>query len=145
MTSAVYDNAVVHFGIGEVNWTTGQTDIYATLCGNTAPTKTHAHYSDITGQLGSGSGYTTGGMVFPSLVTAALASNVVQFDGGDCAWTASTFTAYFAITNHGTLAGATNALLSYHDLGGAQSVVSGTLTLQWAATGVFTITVSAAT
>jgi hypothetical protein len=143
MASAVYDQAMFHFGTGEINWTTGQTDVYCLLCGNTGPTKTHAHYSDVAGQLTATGNYTVGGNVMAP-VTVALASNVAQFDAADTAWTAATFTAYFAIVNHGTLAGATNALISYHDLGGAQAVVSGTLTLQWAATGVFTITVAAA-
>lgn len=143
MTSFVYDNGIVHFGIGEVNWTLGQTDIYATLL-TAQPTKTWAHYSDLTGQVAAGGGYTTGGMVFPSLVTAVMVSTVCQYDGGDCAFSGATFSAAFASVNHGTLAGATNANLSAHDLGGTQTVTAGTLTLVWGGTGVFTITVAAA-
>jgi hypothetical protein len=143
MTSFIYDNSMVHIGTGEINWTLGQTDFYATLT-TAALTKTHAHYSELTNQVANGNGYTTGGAVFPSIVTAVLASNVCQFDGGDVAWTSSTFASAYCATNHGSLAGATNALLSGHDMGGSQSVVSGTLTLQWAATGVFTVTIAAA-
>lgn len=151
MTSAVYDNAAVHFGIGEINWTAGQTDVFATLCtGTYSPNKnTHAHYSDLTNQLAASGNYTTGGNLVYSagttLVTAALAANVCKFDSDDCTWANLTSSSTFEYTcvNHGALATAGNALITYHDMG-TQQVTAGTLTLTWNANGIFTITVTAA-
>ena len=131
-------------GIGEFNWTLGQHASFFTTQLTAAPTKTWAHYSDLTNQTAAGGTYTTGGKALPSLVTAVLAAAVCQFDAGDQSWAAATFTSSYTATNEGTLATAGNCLLSSHDLGGSQAVVSGTLTLQWAATGVFTVTISAA-
>ena len=143
MTSAVYDNALYHFGIGEVNFTTASR-LWATLEGNTGPTKTHAHYSDIAAQLTAVGNYVLGGdSCTPG--TCTVASNVTQFDMPDAVWTAASFSAYFSIVDWGaTATTATNPLMSYHDLGGIQTVTNGTLTLTWAATGVFTLTSSAA-
>lgn len=147
MASAVYDNAMVHFGIGEIKWDGAETDIYALLHNNTAPTKTHGHYSDVKAQpspqLASGSGYTTGGNNV-DITTCALTSNVCKFlTNANTAWTSASFTTYFALVAHGPIATDTNALISYHDLTGPQTVVNGTLTLQWHADGVFTITITA--
>ena len=134
--------AVYHFGVGEVNWTTGQTDLYCMLCSNTAPTQTWSHYSDVTNQLTAAGNYTLGGNVMaPS--TVVIASLVGQYGAAATVFSASTFNAYYAIVQHITTATtATNALLSYHDLGGSQPVSNGTLTLNWGAAGVFTNTVA---
>jgi hypothetical protein len=143
MTSAVYDNALYHFGIGEVNFTTASR-IWATLEGNTGPTKTHAHYSDIAAQLTATGNYVLGGAT-TTPGTCTVVSNVTQFDAPDAAWTAASFSAYFSIVDWGSTATtAANPLMSYHDLGGVQTVTVGTLTLVWAATGIFTLTSNAA-
>jgi hypothetical protein len=143
MTSAVYDYALYHFGKADINFTTASR-VWATLESNTAPTKTHQLYSDIAGQLTATGNYVLGGATLtPGTVT--LASPATQFDAPDAVWTGASFSAYYSIVQFGTPAAtAGNFLCSYHDLGGIQTVTVGTLTLQWAATGLFTLTSSAA-
>ena len=148
--TGVFDHAMGHFGIGEINWSTGQTDIFAMLQDNTLPTKaTYAHYSDVKAQpspqLANGNGYTTGGLAIAPITADhnGGGSTIVQFDAADLAIAGSTYSTYGTILNHGVIATDTNALISYHQFGGVQTVVAGTLTIAWAATGCFTITVGA--
>jgi hypothetical protein len=137
------NGAIYHFGIGEINWTTGQTDIYCMLCNVTAPTQTWSHYSDVTDQLTAAGNYVLGGNALAP-TTVVMSALVGQYGAAAEAFTASTFSAYYAIVQHTTTSTtATNPLLSYHDLGGVQAVVNGTLTLNWGAAGVFTNTVAA--
>jgi hypothetical protein len=140
MTSAIYDNCIQHIGIGEINWSTGQTDIYALLVDNTPPVKTHSHYSSVSGQLPTGNGYTLGGNVMAP-TTVSIASNVAIFDSADVSWINASFTSYYAIVYHNV---GTPPLISYHDFGGAKTVTSGRLTVEWAYDGVFHMTIAPA-
>lgn len=144
MTSAVYNNALYHFGIGEIAWVNPTTDIYCLLTTNTAPTKTHAHYSEVSGVEISGGNYVAGGEDLPIATTVHLDTSVAHFESGNTVWSGVSFTTYYAITQHTTTpTTTTNPLITYHDLG-EQTVTSGTFTLQWATTGVFTITITGA-
>jgi hypothetical protein len=138
--SGVFTNAIYHFGIGEINWASGQTNIWAVLLSaRTAAMQTGwAHYSDILNQLAASGNYSTGGNVMaPADITNS--SLTEQFGAANTSFTASTFTASWAVVQHGTTqTTATNALLSYHDMGGAQQVINGTLTCQWGSGFVFT-------
>lgn len=147
MASAVFDNAMIAFGTAVVNWTTDVNDIWCGLGGSgfgAAVSKSGWDtYSDLTNEM-TGTGYEAGGTEL-DVITVALNSNVAQFDSQNTSWTSATFTAYYAYTDHGaTKTTSGNPLISYHDLGGAQAVVAGTLTLQWASSGVFNITITAA-
>ena len=122
--------------------------------GNGIAKSTDIDFSNVTQT--SGSGYTTGGYdpttTVPTLSGAA--PNVAQFGPGSITTTwgsTATFSALTAewtsIPNAAGIATTTNPLLCYNDLssatGTALSVVSGTLTLTWAGTGVMTIAISA--
>ena len=142
MTSAVYDQALYHLGIGEVNWTTASR-IWIVATGNTAPTKTHAHYSQIGGEIANGNGYATGGKT-DTAGTVTIASNICWFDAPDISWTSATFTGYYVIAQWGaTSTTATNPLMCYLDTG-AQAVSNGTYTCTWYTSGLFSLTSTAA-
>ena len=134
--------------IGEVTWNAADSDIRVILNGNVAPTKTDAHWSDVsTDELADATGnYTQCTMAIGTLTTAHVVSTVTHFESTATAWSGATFTAYYASTCHGAAKTAANPLLSYHNLG-TQAVVAGTLTLTWAnaSGGVFTMTASAET
>jgi len=90
-------------------------------------------------ELAGSGGYSTGG--------AALASKAVtqesthgKFDAADTAWTSATFTAYHAVIYDDTPSSPADPLICSIDFSGAQSVSSGTFTIQWAAGGILTIT-----
>lgn len=143
--SGVFTNAVYHFGIGEIDWASGQTNLYTLLLSaRTAGMQTGwAHYSDVANQLAASGNYTLGGNVMaPANITNS--SLTEQFGCANTAFTGSTFTAYWAVVQHtgATPTTATNALISYHDMGGAQQVINGTLTCQWGSGFVFTCAVA---
>ena len=90
-------------------------------------------------ELAATGGYSAGG--------AALASKAVtqesthgKFDAANLEWTSATFTAYHAVIYDDTPSSPADPLICSIDFGGAQSVSSGTFTIQWAAGGILTIT-----
>jgi hypothetical protein len=114
------------------------------LCTNayTPNQDTHVFKSDVTNEVASGGGYTTGGK---ALTTKTLgytgATNVIMFDADDVSWAASTITARYAVIYDNTPAtDATRPLLGYVDFGADVSTTNGTFTITWDAAGLFTIT-----
>jgi hypothetical protein len=103
---------------------------------------THALYSDITNQIGAGGGYTTGGTTITTteVTVASPAAGQLKWDHDDATWAASTITNAMAgidLTNVAGLAAASNQLIACLDFVTAVSTVSGLLTVQIAANGVF--------
>lgn len=102
----------------------------------------HEFYSDLTNQLTTTGGYTAGGQALASktLVTAAL---VTTFDAADPSWPSATFTCRYAVIYDDTPATAgTKPLIALIDLGQDYSPANGTFTIQFNASGIFTITVA---
>jgi hypothetical protein len=159
--SAVFNNAIINaFGPAgtQASWkvhvngaaTPGVTSMLTTgNSGNGIVKTTDSTNANVTQT--SGTGYTAGGYD-PGTSTVALSGSTAQFIAtGTSSWTGATFTALTAefttIPNFAGINTSTNPLLCYNDLsaatGTALSVVSGTLTLTWAGTGVMTIVISA--
>ena len=113
--------------------TTSSQALAATFVG----TSTDCRYADLTAEVASGGGYTTGGKTLSATWTQA--TGTITFDCDDQAWTSSTITAKYAVI----YADNTNDdLLCFVDLdtgGGSVSTVSGTLTVTINASGVFTL------
>ena len=159
--SAVFDNAIINAfapaaGANQAKWPTSSSVVFCVLGSTAVDTNktTYATYNDIkysTWEINTVStGYTLGGGVM-STTAAALTSSVAKF----IASAATVFSGTGTITTKGAATQyaasssttATNPLMSYHDLTGgtgtAQTAVAGSLTLNWAVGGVFTITISA--
>ena len=93
------------------------------------------NYSDLsTDELGSGSGYTTGGNTLSS-VTPVADSTTAVCDFADTTWSAATFTSSGALIYNDTDAGAACAVLSF---GGDQQVSSGDFQIQFPAAAAST-------
>ena len=90
-------------------------------------------------ELSSGCGYTTGGEALASKAVTQESTHG-KFDAADVSWTSATFTAYHAVIYDDTPTSPADPLICSIDFGGAQSVSSGTFTIQWAAGGILTIT-----
>jgi hypothetical protein len=129
----------------EIDWAADA--IYVALCTSTyTPDQdTHDYYNDLTNEVANGNGYATGGMLLPTPTIGYTAgTNVIKLDGGDCAWTASTITARYAVIYDSTPgSAATNPLIAYIDFGADVSSVSGTFTITWHTDGILTITPTA--
>lgn len=103
---------------------------------------THDFFNDITNEV-SGTGYTAGGVTLTTpTITYTTGTNVIALDADDVSWTSASFTARYAIVYKSTGTASTSPLLLYVDFGADQTVSSGTFTIQWAAGGLATITVS---
>jgi hypothetical protein len=87
-------------------------------------------------ELGSGSGYTTGGATLAG--KAVTQGSPTKWDANDAQWTTATFTAYHAVIYDDTIA--TDDLICSIDFGGAQAVSGGTFEIQWNAAGIITLT-----
>lgn len=99
-------------------------------------TATHNVYSDISAnELSTAGGYTAGGQALASKAVTQAATTA--WDAADISWTSATFTAYHAAIYDDTHA--TDDLICSIDFGGAQSVSSGTFTIQWNASGIITL------
>ena len=119
--------------------------IYIALVNAYTPNQSaHEFWSDVVAnEVPNGSGYTTNGIVLTGK-TLAVASLVATFDSSlDPTWSGATFTATHAIIYDRTPASdATRPLIAYIDFGGALSPVSGSLVIQFNASGILTATVS---
>jgi hypothetical protein len=65
-----------------------------------------------------------------------MASNTATFDATDTSWTTATFTAYHAVIYDTTN---TSSLICSIDFGGAQTVTSGTFTIEWNSSGIISL------
>lgn len=116
----------------------------------TAQTDTQAHnaYNASGGQwlqaneLATAGGYTqTGIAVTPKTETITNSPNVATFtSSGTPNWTSASFTAYGALVYDNTIA--SKWVYCWNFFGGAQTVTSGTFTINWNASGIFAVTCS---
>lgn len=102
---------------------------------------THDFFDDVTNELTTTGGYTAGGATLAS-PTNTFSSLVTTFDAADTSWTSATFTARISPIYKSTGTASTSPLVGYVDFGADQSVSSGTFTIQWNASGIYTITVA---
>ena len=110
-----------------------------------AATLTHTVLADLTNQLATANGYTSGGAALAS-VTANRAGRVLTFDAADAVWTAATgsIVARFAVIYRtGTVNTVTDALVAVCLLDDTPADVTATdgntLTIQFNASGILTI------
>ncbi len=90
-------------------------------------------------ELATAGGYTQAGIaVTPKSET--FTTNVVTFtSSGTPNWTSASFTAYGCLVYDNTIAAAKYAYC-WNFFGGAQTVTSGTFTINWNASGIFAVT-----
>jgi hypothetical protein len=104
----------------------------------------HSFNADNTGYTATneitGTGYTAKGEALASkAVTQDDTDDEGVFDAADLQWTSSSFTAYHAVIFDDTPTSPADPLVCSIDFGGAQTVTSGTFTIQWAAEGIINI------
>jgi hypothetical protein len=99
-------------------------------------TATNTVWSDISSNdlTTAGTGYTAGGATLSG--KAVTEGATTKWDAVDVQWTGSTFTAYHAVVYDTTVS---NNLIASYDFGGAQTVTSGTFTIQWSTDGLITL------
>jgi hypothetical protein len=99
---------------------------------------THDFRNDITAEV-SGTGYTAGGAALTT-TEITLSSGTLTFDAADSAWASSTITAARAAVHYFNVgSSATDMLVYLINFGADVSTSAGTLTIQYAAGGIFTL------
>ena len=129
-------------GTAVIDWDTNTIKCALATSTYTPSQDTHDFFNDITNEV-VGTGYSAGGVTLTaSAPTYTAGTNVVAFDATDAQWTSASFTARYAIVYKDTGTSTTSPLIMYVDFGADQTVSSGTFTIQWAAAGLWTVTVS---
>ncbi len=111
----------------------------------TPSASTHAVYADLTNELSTANGYTNGGASLASVVWNQT-SGTANLDAADTTWTASggSIVARYAVLRAvGTFNSQVDPLIAYILLDTTPADVTtttgNTLTLQWNASGIFTL------
>lgn len=144
----LYESVAEYLADGTIDLDTDSFKVTLHTSTYTPNAATHTIYSDLTNELSTASGYTNGGAALGS-VTWNRSGGTATLDAADTVWTASggTITARYAVVRKdGTANGIVSPLIGYvlMDTTPADvSVTSGnTLTLQWNASGIFTLAIS---
>lgn len=133
-------------GGAAIDYLTDTIKVGLTTSSYTPDQDTHDFYNDITNELSTANGYTAGGVTLGSKTASYDAgTNESRFDAADAVWTSSGagFTArrFFVYKDSGTPS--TSPLIGYDSFSTDQTASGGgTLTIQWAADGVFKFTAS---
>lgn len=139
----VYSPAALALGTAGFNLST-DTIMCALLGSGYTPNATsHSLYSDVSAQEVTGTGYTQGGLALTSQ-SWTTSAGTATFTAANVTWANSTITARYAVLVRragGSLV-AGDKLLAYVDLtgGGTISSTSAAFTIQWNASGIFTMT-----
>ena len=94
----------------------------------------HNQKSEIVANEITGTGYSAGGAALAGKAVTQAATT--KFDADDLAWSAATFTAYYAVIYDDTLTN--DDLIACIDFGGAKTVTGSTFTIQWNVNGILT-------
>lgn len=139
----VYSPAALSLGTAGFNLSSDT--IICALLGNgyTPNATTHTLWSDVSAQEVTGTGYTAGGIALTSQ-SWTTSAGTATFTAANVTWANSTITARYAVLvrRAGASLVAGDRLLAYVDLtgGGTISSTSAAFTIQWNASGIFTLT-----
>jgi hypothetical protein len=140
----VYNEAKKYIGNATLNLSTAKRITLHTSASN-ANTATLSVFSELTGEVTSGTGYCSSGKALASIVWTALASaGSYALDAADVVWTGTGGTIAnikFAVISN-TSGGAAGKLLCRSQLTSAQFTLASanTLTLQFNSAGIITLT-----
>ena len=99
--------------------------------------ETHDHWSDLSSNEVSGSGYSAGGATLGS-ITLANASGTLKYDAADTSWTTATISsARAAVVYDDTLTN--DPLICLVNFGADYASSAGTFQITWNASGIWTI------
>ncbi len=121
----------------EIDWDTDAINVALLTSAYTPVQNTHAYFSDITGELVTGGGYTAGGSTLAG-GTTTHAAGTTTINADDLTWPAMTGTAHYAVvydTTPGTVS-AVQPLIAYIDFGADVIATGGNFTITWDAAGI---------
>lgn len=147
VTAYIYARFFISALNKEIDIVGGTDDTYVGLTSSSyIPNQdTHDYYNDITNELSTAGGYTSGGQQLTS-DDFTQSNNVLKWDSTDPSWTSATFTArqaFYYVNTAG--ASSTDTLVCWVDFGADEVVSSGTFTIVQDSAGILTVTATDAT
>lgn len=140
-TTKTYGSLITKAFNKEVDWDTDTIKVALVSSSYTPNQDSHDYWDDVSSYEVTGTGYTAGGATLGSkTVGYTSGTNVTKFDAADVSWTSSTITARYAVVYLSTGSSSTSPLIAYVDFGSDQSSSSGTFSITWSASGIFTTT-----
>jgi hypothetical protein len=128
-------------GTAVIDFNTDTLKVMLVTSSYTPSQSTHDFINDANTNEVTGTNYTAGGATIAS-PTVTLNAGVVTVDGGDVTWTQSGTgfsNARYAIIYKDTTVAATSPVVGYIDFTSDKGNVNGDLTVQWNASGIFTV------
>jgi hypothetical protein len=125
-----------------INYLTNTIKVGLLTSGYTPNQTGHTHYSDVSANEATGTGYTAGGQTLASKAIT-VTSLATYYTAANVTWATSTITAAYAFLYNSTGTAGTSALIGLYDFGGSQSSVANNFTLAWNASGLFSLAVAA--
>ncbi len=143
-TATLYGPALQSLFNAEVDYDTHTIKVLLVDDSYTPNIDTHRYLSDVTGQV-TGTGYTAGGATLTAkTATYDAPTNTLRLDAADVEWADATIEAYGAVIYDDTPStAATKPLLVWIDFEGPVSSVDAPFTIEWAADGIVTVSLSA--
>jgi hypothetical protein len=92
----------------------------------------------VSNEVPNGSGYTTGGNALTGTTYLSTGSGVTTWDATDTPWTTSTFSSVRGCLIYADALAGNNAIIAL-TFGADYAVTAGTFTIQWNASGIYTI------
>jgi hypothetical protein len=143
VTAKVYGKALKHFAQGDINWASDTIKVSAHSSSYSPSQANDEFYTDLTNELGTANGYTSGGATLASK-SVAYATLVTAMKAAATTWTPSagqTLTIRYLVVRKDTGSGATSPLICYVDLGADTSATNANWTATWDSTdGVLKLT-----
>jgi hypothetical protein len=132
MANFIYDKFGQKVGNKEIDLDTDDLKV-CLLTSTYTPSNAHEFYAQLTNEVASGNGYTTGGNLLTG-VTWTESSGITTLSANDPAWTLATFTARYAVIYDDTASG--KPLICLYDFLSDKNVNYGTFTLYFNVNGV---------
>lgn len=127
-------------GVAPVDFDTDTLKVILFTNTGNASTLSLTYLSEITSTEVSGTNYTAGGATIGS-ITVTESTGTATVDGNDVSWTVSATgfnNARYAVVYKSTGSTATSPIIGLIDFGADYGNVAGTISIEWAATGLFT-------
>jgi hypothetical protein len=139
----VYSPAALALGTAGFNLSSDTIVCLLLGSGYTPDATAHSTFANVSAQEVTGTGYTAGGLALTSQ-SWTTSGGVATFTAANVTWANSTITARYAVLvrRAGASLVSGDRLLAYVDLtgGGTISSTSAAFTIQWNASGIFTMT-----
>jgi hypothetical protein len=137
MANVVYNGYKLAVAANSINLVSDTIKVLLVTASYTPDQDTHVNLSDVTNEVASGGGYTTGGITLTGkAVSVDLVNNRAKFIADAATWSAATLTARGAILYKDTGVAGTSTLITYKDFGSDKTASGGNFTIDWDTTGI---------